>query len=66
MRIAQRQLGSVLGGTRLPDHSDIDDLPYILAIVKETSIGATHRLMKDDVYHGMFIPGGAMMLENIR
>ena len=36
MRTAQRQLDSILGGGRLPDHSDIDDLPYIVAIVKET------------------------------
>ena len=72
MRMAQHQLDSVLSGERLPDHSDIDDLPYIMAIVKETfrwapplPIGAPHRLMEDDVYHGMFIPGGATMLENI-
>ena len=72
MKTAQRQLDSVLGGERLPDHSDIDDLPYIEAIIKETfrwappfPIGTTHRLMEDDVYRGMFIPGGAMVLENI-
>lgn len=72
MRTAQHQLDSVLGGERLPDHSDIDSLPYIVAIVKETfrwappvPIGATHRLMEDDVYRGMFIPGGATIIENI-
>lgn len=72
MRMAQRQLDNVLGGERLPEHSDIDDLPYIEAIVKETfrwapplPIGATHRLMEDDVYRGMFIPGGATIVENI-
>lgn len=72
MRTAQFQLDSVLGGERLPEHSDIDDLPYIEAIVKETlrwapplPIGATHRLMEDDVYLGMFIPGGATIVENI-
>ena len=72
MRTAQRQLDRVLGDERLPDHSDIDNLPYIEAIVKETfrwapsvPIGATHRLMEDDEYRGMFIPGGATMLENI-
>ena len=72
MRTAQRQLDHVLGGERLPDHSDIDNLPYIVAIVKETlrwapplPIGTTHRLIEDDVYRGMFIPGGATMVENI-
>jgi hypothetical protein len=72
MRTAQRQLDGVLGGERLPDHSDIEDLPYIVAIVKETlrwappvPIGTTHRLMEDDVYLGMLISGGATILENI-
>lgn len=72
MKTAQCHLDRVLGGERLPDHSDLEELPYIMAIVKETlrwappvPIGATHRLMEDDVYRGMFIPGGAMMLENI-
>ena len=72
MRTAQRQLDSVLGGERLPDHSDIDSLPYIMAIVKETfrwapplPTGVARRLMKDDVYNGMIIPGGACILENI-
>jgi len=72
MKTAQRHLDDVLGGERLPDHSDIDNLPYIMAIVKETfrwappvPIGVTHRLMEDDVYREMFIPGGATILENI-
>lgn len=72
MKVAQRQLDSVLGSDRLPNHSDIDDLPYITAIVKETlrwappvPIGATHRLMEDDEYRGMFIPRGATIVENI-
>ena len=72
MRTAQRQLDSVLGGDRLPDHSDIDSLPYIVAITKETfrwatpiPVGTTHRLIEDDVYRGMFIPGGATIVENI-
>lgn len=32
MGVAQRQLGSITEGERFPDHSDIDDLPYILAV----------------------------------
>ena len=72
MRTAQRQLDDVLGGEWLPEHTDIDGLPYIVAIVKETlrwapplPIGVGHRLMEDDVYNGMLIPGGATILENI-
>jgi len=72
MRKAQKQLDDLLGGERLPEHSDIDKLPYITAIIKETfrwappvPVGATHRLMEDDVYNGMFIPAGTMLLENL-
>lgn len=72
VRTAQRQIDDVLGGERLPNHSDIDNLPYILAIVKETfrwapplPTGVTHRLMEDDVYREMVIPGGATIVENI-
>ena len=69
---AQQQLDGLLGGERLPEHSDMDQLPYITAVIKETlrwappvPIGVPHRLMEDDVYKGMFIPAGAMMVENI-
>jgi len=69
---AQGQLDEVLGEGRLPEHSDIDKLPYITAIIKETfrwsppvPMGITHRLMKDDVYKGMFIPAGVTLLEGI-
>ena len=69
---AQKQLDDVLGGERLPDHSDVDQLPYITAILKETlrwappnPIGSAHRLMEDDIYKGMFIPAGTTVMENI-
>lgn len=69
---AQRQLDEITGGERLPEHSDMDKLPYITAIIKETfrwsppvPIGTSHRLMEDDVYKGMFIPAGTTLLENI-
>lgn len=69
---AQQQLDEVTGGGRLPEHSDIDELPYIAAIIKEifrwappVPIGVPHRLMEDDLYNGMFIPAGATIVENI-
>ena len=69
---AQEQLDDVLGGERLPEQSDMDQLPYIAAIVKEClrwapplPLGSPHRLMEDDIYKGMFIPAGATVIENI-
>jgi len=35
VRLGQRELDEVLGGERLPDFSDMTQLPYITAIVKE-------------------------------
>lgn len=32
----------------------------------ETFEGMPHRLMQDDVYEGMFIPKGSMVIGNIR
>ncbi|KAF9648948.1 cytochrome P450 [Thelephora ganbajun] len=65
-------LDEVTGGERLPEHSDMNELPYVTAIIKETfrwsppvPIGTTHRLMEDDVYKGIFIPAGTTLLENI-
>jgi len=72
MKKAQKQLDDVLGGERLPGHSDMDQLPYITAIIKETfrwappvPLGVPHRLMEDDIYKGVFIPAGATLLENL-
>ena len=69
---AQQQLDGLLGGERLPEHSDMNQLPYITAVIKETlrwappvPFGVPHRLMEDDVYKGMFIPAGATIVENI-
>ena len=69
---AQKQLDDVLGGERLPEHPDMNQLPYITAIIKEifrwappVPMGAFHRLMEYDSYKGMFIPEGTMIMENI-
>ncbi|KAF9645498.1 CyP450 monooxygenase [Thelephora ganbajun] len=71
VRLAQRELDEVLGGERLPDFSDKPQLPYISAVVKEvlrwrppTPLGSGHRLMEDDTYKGLFIPAGAIVIDN--
>ena len=72
LKKAQKQLDDVTGGDRLPEHSDIDKLPYITATIKEifrwsppVPISIPHRLMEDDVYKGMFIPAGATVVDNV-
>ena len=72
VRKAQNELDRVLGGERLPDFSDQENLPYISATAKELlrwgcplPIGVPKRVMEDDTYNGYFIPVGATIVENI-
>jgi cytochrome P450 len=69
---AQDELDVVVGRFRPPTFSDAPNLPYIVAMVKETlrwrsavPLGATHSSMEDDWYEGMFIPKGTMCLTNV-
>lgn len=69
---AQEELDRVIGPDRLPTWEDRPQLPYIDAILKETlrwntatPLGVPHALIQDDVYEGMFIPGGATVIANI-
>ncbi|KAG9088543.1 hypothetical protein FS749_002077, partial [Ceratobasidium sp. UAMH 11750] len=71
---AQDEIQRVVGTDRLPTYSDRDSLPYIEALYKEvlrwhpvTPLGLPHTLSsgQDDVYQGMRIPKGAMILPNI-
>ena len=68
---AQEELDLVIGRERLPDLSDKGRLPYLEAVYKETlrlvpnaPLGFPHAVSKDDVYNGMRIPEGAMVLPN--
>lgn len=69
---AQEELDRVVGPDRLPAFADRPSLPYIDAIVKEsnrwhsvTPMGVPHIAAEDDVYNGMFIPKGTMLMANI-
>ncbi|KAI0295324.1 CyP450 monooxygenase [Multifurca ochricompacta] len=71
-RKAQAEVDSVTCGSRLPDFSDFDELPYVNAILKEvlrwhpvTPLGVAHRVMEDDVYEGHFIPVGSTVMPNV-
>ena len=69
---AQAELDKVVGGHRLPDYSDKEDLVYINAIVAESlrwhngvPLSLAHCTTADDEFHGYFIPAGTIVLPNI-
>ncbi|KAF8594596.1 cytochrome P450 [Ceratobasidium sp. AG-I] len=64
---AQAELDSELGGSRLPELTDRDSLPYINMILKEvmrwravTPLAVPHACAQDDEYKGYRIPKGAI------
>ncbi|KAI0721292.1 cytochrome P450 [Cerioporus squamosus] len=68
---ARKELDAVVGSTRLPDLRDRANLPYINAIVKETlrwhivaPLSLPHVSTADDVYDGVFIPEGSIVMVN--
>ncbi|THH30742.1 hypothetical protein EUX98_g3445 [Antrodiella citrinella] len=68
---AQAELDRVVGPTRLPEYKDLDNMPYIRAVVLESmrwmpvlSFGLPHAVIADDMYEGYFIPKGAMIVAN--
>ncbi|KAJ7249314.1 cytochrome P450 [Mycena rebaudengoi] len=69
---AHKELDRVVGQDRLPDYIDRDQLPFITAVAKEVlrwhppaPTGVPHQLRTDDVYRGMHIPAGAVVISNI-
>ncbi|KAF2702973.1 cytochrome P450, partial [Pleomassaria siparia CBS 279.74] len=70
-RKAQEELDHVIGGSRLPVSADRDDLPYIMATMKETHrwhpvapMGLPHTSTAEDTCNGYRIPKGAMLMPN--
>jgi cytochrome P450 len=70
---ARAELDRVVGQGRLPSLSDRPSLRYIDFIVEETTrwrplspIGIPHKSLKDDIYNGMFIPKGYVILYLVR
>ncbi|KAI0295310.1 cytochrome P450 [Multifurca ochricompacta] len=71
-RKAQAEVDSVTCGSRLPDFSDFDELPYVDAVLNEvlrwhpvTPLGVAHRVMENDVYEGHLIPAGSTVIPNV-
>ncbi|PPQ91359.1 hypothetical protein CVT25_004126 [Psilocybe cyanescens] len=76
MRKAQEEIDSVVGSSRLPNFDDMESLPYIKAVIKETlrwraiaPIGVPHSVIEDDIYqtadNKMHIPTGSTVYANI-
>ncbi|EEB99153.1 hypothetical protein MPER_01220, partial [Moniliophthora perniciosa FA553] len=66
---AHEELDNIVGRNRIPTMEDMEQLPYIQAIVKETMrwrpvapIGVPHASLEDDVYDGYFIPKGSLIV----
>ncbi|KZT37257.1 cytochrome P450 [Sistotremastrum suecicum HHB10207 ss-3] len=71
-KLAQEELEVVVGNRQMPQFDDRDKLPYIDAIIKEVlrfnppaPLGLPHTVTQDDVYHGVHIPKGSIILPNI-
>ncbi|KAK1230306.1 hypothetical protein PQX77_006599 [Marasmius sp. AFHP31] len=69
---AYEEIVSVVGRDRLPTLDDRDSLPYIDCILQEIfrwhppgPFGIPHATIEDDVYKGMFIPKGSVVIPNI-
>ncbi|KAK7462938.1 hypothetical protein VKT23_007520 [Stygiomarasmius scandens] len=65
---AQEQLDAVVGQSRLPLLADMNQLPYIQAIVRgwksPVPTGIPHALAEDDYYEGYLIPKGSIVSVN--
>ncbi|KAF9545039.1 cytochrome P450 [Agrocybe pediades] len=71
VRKAHAEIDKVVKPGHLPDFDDMNLLPYVTAIVKESLRwkevlpGAlTHMLKTDDEYRGYFIPAGTLVIPN--
>ncbi|KAI0755469.1 cytochrome P450 [Irpex lacteus] len=62
---AQREIDEVVGRDRLPNFADRDSLPYVQYSLI-APLGIPHRSTAEDIYEGMRIPKGAIIIVNSR
>lgn len=72
MQKAQQELDAIIGPSRLPTFADQPSLPYIQALIKEihrwspaNGLGVAHSTTQEDMYNGLRIPKGTMVLPNL-
>ncbi|KAJ7454672.1 cytochrome P450 [Mycena latifolia] len=70
-RMAQQEIDAVIGPGQLPGFEDMDRLPYITAVIKETMrwwpvapMGVPHAVTEEDNYRGYRIPAGSVVFAN--
>ncbi|EKM75591.1 hypothetical protein AGABI1DRAFT_79751 [Agaricus bisporus var. burnettii JB137-S8] len=70
-RKAQAEIDAVVGSSRLPDFDDMPHLPYLSAVLRETlrwnpvlPLGIPHLTTEEDIYDGLRIPKGSMIIAN--
>ncbi|KAF9445158.1 cytochrome P450 [Macrolepiota fuliginosa MF-IS2] len=70
-RKAQEEVDRVLEG-RLPDHGDMESMPYLNALLKEVlrwqpvmPLGFYHAVTCDDIYKGYHIPANSIVIPNV-
>jgi cytochrome P450 len=73
LKKAQKEIDDVVGSDRLPRFEDREELPYLDYLLTEAlrfypvvPPGLPHLSTEDDVYEGMFIPKGSLVLANAR
>ncbi|KAF9238504.1 cytochrome P450 [Melanogaster broomeanus] len=69
---AQEEIDRVVGNERLPNFDDRPNLPYVEGVYLETlrwrpavPLALPHMTSTSDIYEGMYIPKGAIVLTNL-
>ncbi|EEB99019.1 hypothetical protein MPER_01370, partial [Moniliophthora perniciosa FA553] len=69
---AREEVDRVVGSDRLPTFEDEEQLPYVIACIKEllrcrppTPIGVPHRSSEDAFYNDYLIPKGSLVFGNV-
>ncbi|KAI0917772.1 hypothetical protein AcV7_007098 [Taiwanofungus camphoratus] len=69
---ARAEIDAVVGQDRLPTIADKASLPYVRSLITEVfrwhpavPLGIPHALSKEDVYEGIYLPKGSLMIPNV-
>ncbi|KAJ7982963.1 putative monooxygenase [Mycena polygramma] len=69
---ARQEIYDVIGRDRLPTIEDKASLPYVRSVMTEVlrlhptvPAGMPHSLTQDDIYEGMHLPKGSLMIPNV-